>query len=232
MTDSLPTGPEKTARVRAMFDSIAPRYDFVNKMITFGLDGRWRRRTVAALGLPSQSVILDLACGTGALSEVARRCNFSVLGADLSLGMLQSRTDHLPAIQADARSLGVRSHSVDGVVCSYALRNFTDLEASLAEAARVIRPGGRIAILEVDTPTSPLLRLGHRLWFRRAVPCIGGLLSDRSAYRYLPRSTAYLPSNDELRTLLVRVGFSCVNRHILLGGASQILTATRIGLQS
>lgn len=229
MSTLLPSGPEKTIRVRAMFDAIAPRYDFVNRLITFGLDQRWRRITIDSLGLPENSLILDLACGTGALGEVANERGYRVVGADLSAGMLRDRKGNWPVTQSDASALALMSASVDGVICAYALRNFTDLAASLGEAARVIRPGGRIAILEVDSPTNALLALGHNIWFRKAVPLIGGLFSDRSAYRYLPRSTAYLPDHDALIKILRDAGFSGVNRRTLLGGASQILCATRVG---
>ena len=98
-----------------------------------------------------------------------------------------------------------------------------------AEFGRIVRPGGRISLLEVSEPDSGLLRTGHRIWFRKVVPVIGGLLSDRSAYQYLPKSTAYLPSTEELRTMLHEAGFSSVNRRGLSGGLSQLITATRSG---
>ena len=119
--------------------------------------------------------------------------------------------------------------TVDGVTCGYALRNFTDLGAVFAELARVVRPGGRLSLLEVAEPESPALRAGHRIWFRTVVPVIGGLLSDRTAYRYLPRSTAYLPPLPELRSMLLAAGFSAVNHRALWGGLSQVITATRTG---
>jgi demethylmenaquinone methyltransferase/2-methoxy-6-polyprenyl-1,4-benzoquinol methylase len=226
----LPTGAEKTEQVRAMFDAIAPRYDLVNRLITFGMDRRWRRRTVGALGLPSSSIVLDLACGTGDLADLVGRVGGRAVGSDLSRGMLARRHAAFPAVQSDAAALPIATASIDGIVCGYALRNFTDLRGSLAEAARVLRPGGRLAVLEVAAPDSPLLRRGFDVWFRRCVPVIGGLVSDRSAYHYLPRSTAYLPEPDELRALLCSVGFATVGRQLLQGGLSQIVTATRRGM--
>ena len=225
----LPTGPAKTARVRSMFDAIAPRYDLVNRIMTLGLDQGWRRRTVAALGLAPGSVVLDLACGTGDLTRMAGRQGYRTLGADLSWGMLSANGAGRPLFQADASALPLAAASIDGIVCGYALRNFTDLEASLAEAARVLRPGGRLAVLEVAAPTGGLLRLGHRVWFEKVVPVVGGLLSDGAAYRYLPRSTVYLPDEAGLRAVLRRVGFATVGRHLLDGGLSQLVTATRVG---
>jgi demethylmenaquinone methyltransferase/2-methoxy-6-polyprenyl-1,4-benzoquinol methylase len=228
--EDLPTGTQKTAQVRAMFDAIAPRYDLVNRVITLGLDRRWRRRTLAALGLPARSTVLDLACGTGDLALVAIRSGCRVIGCDLSAGMLAARHPGVPAVQADALALPLASGSVDGVVCGYALRNFTDLAHSLAEAARVLRPGGRISMLEVATPERPVLKKGFEVWFDRCVPAIGALLSDPAAYRYLPRSTAYLPAADELQQLLQQAGFATVGRQLLNGGLSQIVTATRRGM--
>ncbi|HVX21186.1 MAG TPA: ubiquinone/menaquinone biosynthesis methyltransferase [Acidimicrobiales bacterium] len=227
----LPTGDAKTARVRAMFDTIAPRYDLVNRLMTFGLDQGWRRATIGALGLPAGAVVLDLACGTGDLSALAQRQGYLTVGADLSWGMLAAnhRTGSAVA-QCDAGSLPFASGSFDGVVCGYALRNFTDLAGSLAEAGRVLRPGGRIAVLEVAAPPSGLLRLGYRIWFEHAVPLLGGVLSDRDAYRYLPRSTAYLPDHQALRELFHQAGLATVNRRLLNGGLSQLITATRTGL--
>jgi len=225
----LPTGEAKTARVRSMFDAIAPRYDLVNRVITLGMDQGWRRSTVEALALAPHALLLDLACGTGDLSQMARRRGYRVIGADLSWGMLAA-SKRGPVIQCDAARLPLASGSLDGVVCGYALRNFTDLAASLRESARVLRPGGRIAVLEVATPPKGLLRTGYRIWFERVVPLIGGFLSDPEAYRYLPRSTAYLPHEAELRRLFVEAGFSTVGRRLLYGGLSQLLTATRTGL--
>lgn len=223
-------GREKTVKVRAMFDTIAPRYDLVNRVITFGLDQPWRRRAVRALGLPGGSLVLDLACGTGALSALAREAGYRVVGADMSTGMLAGRAGPLPVLQSDAANLAIASGSCDGVVCGFALRNFTELSASLSEAARVLRPGGRISVLEVATPPNPLMRKGHSVWFRHVVPAIGGVLSDAGAYRYLPRSTAYLPPDHQLRRMFREAGFATVGRQMLQGGLSQILTATRAGL--
>jgi demethylmenaquinone methyltransferase/2-methoxy-6-polyprenyl-1,4-benzoquinol methylase len=226
----LPTGPEKTAVVQEMFDTIAPRYDLVNRVMTLGLDQGWRRATVRALGLPPGATVLDLACGTGDLGRIARRFGYRILGADLSWGMLAANHSGGPLLQTEAGSLALADASVDGVVCGYALRNFTDLAGSLAEVARATRPGGRVAFLEVSAPPKGPLRAGYRLWFEHAIPAIGATLSDRAAYRYLPRSTAYLPPPGDLRRLLGDVGFSTVGRRPLSGGLSQLITATRVGL--
>jgi demethylmenaquinone methyltransferase / 2-methoxy-6-polyprenyl-1,4-benzoquinol methylase len=226
----LPQGEEKTARVRSMFDAIAPRYDLVNRLMTFGLDQAWRRHTVAALRLPPGSLLLDLACGTGDLSRLAERRGFRVIGADLSAGMLRANRSGTPLVQADGSRLPFPDGAFDGLVCGYALRNFTDLAATLAETARVLRPGGRLAILEVDAPSSAVLRTGYDIWFTKVVPRLGAALSDREAYDYLPRSVAYLPAAPVLRRMLADAGYSGVGIRPLAGGLSQLLFATRVGV--
>ena len=212
-----------------MFDTIAPRYDLVNRVMTFGLDQRWRRSTVTALALAEGALVLDLACGTGDLSRAAQRLGYRVVGADLSAGMLAANGAATPLVEADGSRMPFATAAFDGLVCGYALRNFTDLAATLAECARVLRPGGRMAVLEVDAPTSPLWRAGFDLWFTKAVPVLGGVLSDRQAYRYLPESVAYLPPTPVLRRMLLEAGFSGVGVRPLAGGLSQLVVATRAG---
>jgi demethylmenaquinone methyltransferase/2-methoxy-6-polyprenyl-1,4-benzoquinol methylase len=228
--EPLPSGEEKTARVRSMFDAIAPRYDMVNRLMTFGLDQSWRRETIAALALPENALLLDVACGTGDLSRLARRRGYRVIGADLSRGMLAANHTGTPLLQADCARLPFPDGVFDGLVCGYALRNFSDLPAALAETARVVRPGGRLAMLEVDAPTSTLLRTGYDVWFTRVVPLIGAALSDRDAYDYLPRSVAYLPPTPVLRRMLSSAGYSGIGIRPLAGGLSQLIFATRAGL--
>jgi demethylmenaquinone methyltransferase/2-methoxy-6-polyprenyl-1,4-benzoquinol methylase len=226
-SDQLPEGDEKVAAVRRMFDAIAPRYDLVNRLMTFGLDVRWRRTTVQALGLSAGSVVLDLACGTGDLCRELDQVGIEPIGVDLSFGMLAAARTDAPLLQGDALRLPVADGRVDGVTCGFALRNFVDLEPFVSELHRVVRPGGRIALLEVAEPPNRLLQWGHQLYFGRAVPVIGGVLSDASAYRYLPRSVAYLPPPAELVGLLRRAGFECVERLLLTTGVAQLLVATR-----
>lgn len=224
----LPQAEEKTQAVRAMFDTIAPRYDLVNRLMTFGLDVGWRRRTVRSLGLPAAATVADIASGTGDLTRELRRQGLRPLGIDLSAGMLSAGFTGAPQVQADASALPLADRAVDGATCGFGLRNFSDLAAVVDELGRVVRPGGRIALLDV-APTTGILHLGHRLWFERVVPMIGGALSDPAAYRYLPRSVAYLPPPAELIGIVRRAGFSGVNRRLLGGGVVQLLTATRQG---
>jgi demethylmenaquinone methyltransferase/2-methoxy-6-polyprenyl-1,4-benzoquinol methylase len=227
MPEELPQGREKSRAVRSMFDAIAPRYDLVNRVMTFRMDVRWRRRTVRDLALPPGSRVLDLACGTGDLCRELAVAGHRAIGVDVSFGMLASRRTEAPVAQADALRLPLRDADVDGATCGFALRNFEALEPFVDELARVVRPGGRIALLEVAEPPSAVLRAGHRLYFGRVVPLIGGLLSDRAAYRYLPRSVVYLPPPERLLEMLGDAGFTGARRDLLSGGIAQLLTATR-----
>jgi demethylmenaquinone methyltransferase/2-methoxy-6-polyprenyl-1,4-benzoquinol methylase len=212
-----------------MFDAIAPRYDLVNRLMTFGLDQSWRRATVDALALSPTGLVLDLACGTGDLSRLARKEGYRVIGADLSAGMLAANRAGVPVLEADVSRLPFADATFDGVVCGYALRNFTDLAVALTETARILRPGGRLAVLEVDAPVSRTLRLGYDFWFHKVVPALGAALSDPDAYRYLPRSVAYLPPAPTLRRMLLEAGYATVGVRPLAGGLSQLLMATRAG---
>ena len=223
----LPTGPAKAAAVRTMFDAIAPRYDVVNRIMTFRLDVGWRRRTVGNLGLTPGSTVLDLACGTGDLCRELERAGHHPVGLDVSWGMLAAARTDAPLLHGDALSLPVPTGSVDGVTCGFGLRNFVSLPEFLAEVARALRPGGRMALLEVDRPANPVMRIGHGIYFGRVVPFIGGLFSDRDAYRYLPRSVAYLPEEADLMALISGAGFAEVAKERLSGGIAQLLTATR-----
>jgi demethylmenaquinone methyltransferase / 2-methoxy-6-polyprenyl-1,4-benzoquinol methylase len=225
--EGLPQGEEKGRRVRDMFDAIAGRYDLVNRVMTFGMDVGWRRRAVRQLRLPGGALVADLACGTGDLCRELSRDGYRAVGFDFSLGMLAKATTDVPLVQADVLRLPLADRSVDGATCGFALRNVVDLVGFFAEIARVVRPGGRISLLEASQPDGPLMRAGHAVYFRRMVPMIGGLLSDREAYAYLPKSMAYLPPVAEMVTAVRDAGFPDAERVPLSGGIAQVLAGTR-----
>ena len=232
----LPAGREKVAAVRSMFDAIAGRYDLLNRLLTLGMDCRWRRRSVQELRLPLGSRVYDLACGTGDLCRHLEAAGLRPVGFDMSAGMLHAARKnrdsgklHAPLVLGDALCLPVPEQSADGITCGFALRNVVDLGGLFAELARVVRPGGRVSLLEVAEPSNPAMRAGHRLYFGKVIPLVGGLLSDRAAYEYLPKSVAYLPPADELLDLLAGRGFEAVDRRLLSGGIAQLITATRAG---
>jgi demethylmenaquinone methyltransferase/2-methoxy-6-polyprenyl-1,4-benzoquinol methylase len=229
--DVLPEADEKAAVVRTMFDRIAPSYDRMNRIITLGFDQRWRRSLVETLDVGSDDSVLDLACGTGDFALMARARGARVVGLDFAGAMLAAARERCPSgvalVRGDALRLPLASGSVSVAVSGFALRNFVAIPPVLAELARVLRPGGRVGLLEVDEPRSSVLRLGHGLYFRRVVPAIGALLSDGRAYAYLPASASYLPEGDGLRDMLEAAGFRSVEKRSHLGGAAQSITAVR-----
>ncbi len=225
-TDKLPQGDDKRQAVRSMFDTIAPRYDMVNRIMTFRMDVGWRRQAVSSLRLDPSSTVVDLACGTGDFCVSLDEGGHEAIGVDLSLGMLRSARCSSPLLQGDLLALPLADNSVDAAVCGYALRNLVELRPFFGELARVVRPGGRIALLDVSEPDNPVVRFGHSIYFNKVVPFIGGLLSDKNAYAYLPRSVSYLPEPAEMTRWLTEAGMVDVERRQLTGGLSQLLSAT------
>ena len=223
----LPRGDEKAATVRSLFDRIGPRYDMVNRIMTGGLDIGWRRRAVRELRLPTGSRVFDLACGTGDLCRELQRSRYRPVGFDFAFGMLANARTDAPLVQADVLHLPVADSAADGVTCGFALRNVVSLEDLFEEIARVVRPGGAIALLDASTPENGLLRVGHGVYFGHVVPLIGGLLSDRDAYAYLPRSMAYLPPPLEMLAMLRAAGFPSARRLQLSGGITQVFVGNR-----
>jgi demethylmenaquinone methyltransferase / 2-methoxy-6-polyprenyl-1,4-benzoquinol methylase len=226
-TQELPQGDAKAKVVQNMFDAIAPRYDMVNRIMTFRLDTRWRKIAVRKLALSKGARVLDLASGTGDLCVDLRKAGLIPLSFDMSFGMLAADHSKAPRVQADILRLPIATQSVDGVTCGFALRNLVDLNVFFHEIARVTKSGGRIALLDVSTPTNPLIRWGNSIYFGKVVPRIGGLLSNRAAYNYLPKSLAYLPSPEQLVTMLQNAGFEHVRHEQLSGGLTQLMHATK-----
>jgi len=213
-----------------MFDRIAPRYDRMNRLMTVGLDQSWRRCALDAIGVGAGDRLVDLACGTGDLSELARARGANVVGVDFALEMLRgghARGIDARFVQADGAQLPLRDGWASTLTCGFALRNFVSLPEIFGEAARVLEPGGRMALLEVDRPANPLIAAGHAFYFDRVVPVLGAVLSDRAAYAYLPKSTAYLPAQDELLTWIADAGFEQAHKRSFLLGAAQLITAVR-----
>jgi demethylmenaquinone methyltransferase/2-methoxy-6-polyprenyl-1,4-benzoquinol methylase len=226
-TEQLPEGDEKVTAVREMFDAIAPRYDTLNRIISLRLDVRWRKRAVRTLDLQPGGVVFDLAAGTGDMCIDLAAHGLRPMSFDLSYGMLAADRSGAPRVQGDILRLPAPDGSADGVTCGFALRNLADLPAFFDELARVVRPGGRIALLDVGRPKNPVIRWGNDIYFGKIVPWIGGLLSDDAAYRYLPKSVSYLPEPEVMTRQLADAGFTDVVHEPLTFGLTQLLTATR-----
>ena len=227
MKPTLPTFSEKELTVRKMFDQIAPRYDLLNRIITFGLDTKWRKKTVKHIDTHSGGKILDVACGTGDLCDSLHKAGMKAIGMDFSRGMLNSFNSNAPIINGDALKIPIHDSSVDGVTCGFALRNFLDINPFLNEVARILKPGSRVALLEVDEPENRYMKIGHSFYFNKIVPFIGGLFSDKDAYSYLPRSVVYLPKENEIIKMIEGAGLSNVKKIRLTGGIAQLLVAEK-----
>ena len=213
-----------------MFDLIAPQYDRLNRWLSLRLDQYWRRKTLRSIDVCADDGVLDLACGTGDLSELAAATGARVMGVDFARNMLVGATRRrikADFIQADANALPLPPASVSVVLSGFALRNFVSIPNALQESARILKPGGRLALLEVDTPRNSLLKWGHGFYFQRLVPILGGLISDRKSYLYLPRSVVYLPEEAELLAMVRAAGFEQVVKQNLSGGVAQLITAVR-----
>ena len=202
-----------------MFDRIAPVYDPMNRLMTAGLDRRWRRETAAAVVQPGDRV-LDVCCGTGDLALAASRAGGRVTGLDFSAPMLErarGKSSEIEWIEGDALALPFADGSFDAVTIGFGLRNLPNVERGLAELRRALRPGGRLAILEITRPRGPLAPF-YRFWFDGVIPLAGKVLPGGSAYSYLPASVRRFPAPEGLARLLDEAGFSEISWRLFAGG--------------
>jgi demethylmenaquinone methyltransferase/2-methoxy-6-polyprenyl-1,4-benzoquinol methylase len=202
-----------------MFDRIAPVYDVMNRLMTMGLDRRWRRITVEQVVRPGDRV-LDACCGTGDLALEARRQGGVVTGLDFSERMLEQARRKAPAlewVQGDVLALPFEDAAFDAATVGFGVRNVDDLEAGLRELRRVLRAGGRLGVLEITTPRGGLAPF-YRVWFDRVIPVLGRVLPGGSAYAYLPASVRRFPDPDGLAGLLAAAGFQKVRFRLFAGG--------------
>jgi demethylmenaquinone methyltransferase/2-methoxy-6-polyprenyl-1,4-benzoquinol methylase len=229
-------GPEKRAYVRDIFTAIAPTYDRLNRIISLRFDQRWRRYAVGRLNWERrpEGIYLDVCAGTlDFAATLARRPGFRgrIVGADFVPPMLRlgrGKAARLAPVAADALELPFPDHAFDGAMVGWGMRNLVDLDAGLAEAARVLRPGARIVILEMTLPPQPLLRRVSQFYFRRVMPWIGRRISRHAtAYTWLPASTIAFPEPAELARRLEAQGFRDVSYRLLMGGVSALHVATR-----
>jgi len=216
---SVQSGVLSPDAVRTMFDRIAPVYDAMNRVMTAGLDQRWRRLT-AEVAVREGDRVLDACCGTGDLAVADLRAGARVVGLDFSERMLERarrKSAEVEWVRGDLLELPFEDESFDAATVGFGVRNVADLERALRELRRVLRPGGRLGILETTTPRGPL-RIFYRLWFDRIVPLLGKLLRGGSAYTYLPASVRRFPGPEDLAALLRDAGFGDVSFRLLAGG--------------
>jgi demethylmenaquinone methyltransferase/2-methoxy-6-polyprenyl-1,4-benzoquinol methylase len=217
-------GTLEAGQVRAMFDRIAGLYDLMNSVMTAGLHHRWRRRAADLAQLAPGGSALDVATGTGDLAiELRRRVGPAgeVIGSDFSEQMLQRARAKAPDVRfefGDALALDYADGRFDAATVGFGARNFADLERGIAEMARVVRPGGRVVILELTTPTRPPLSTFFRIWFDHLVPALGRLAGDPDAYSYLPRSVKRFPGPQDLAATMERCGLTSIRWLLTAGG--------------
>lgn len=235
----------KGDQVEQMFDSIAPAYDFMNTAMTFGLHRLWRNSALKELcatpDLNGDVALLDVACGTGDVTiELARRLPTArITGIDLSEGMLKIASDKISRLNQDLRqrlsfrcgdclNLPFDDNSFDAITVAYGVRNFENLRAGYAEMRRVLKPGGRLCVIELSVPGAAITRWGYNLYSRHIIPCIGKMVSgDSRAYTYLPESIAACPQRDDMTALMADVGFNSPKWRTMTFGTVGIYTAKK-----
>jgi demethylmenaquinone methyltransferase/2-methoxy-6-polyprenyl-1,4-benzoquinol methylase len=222
------TGTLAPDEVRRMFDRIAPVYDAMNRVMTAGLDGRWRKLAVEQVVWPDDRV-LDACCGTGDLAVEAERRGGRVVGLDFSERMLErarKKSGAIEWVQGDAMALPFADGEFDAVTVGFGVRNLEDLARGLEELARVLRPGGKIAVLEITRPRG-VLRPFFRLWFDVLVPLAGKVLPGGKAYTYLPASVRRFPGPEDLSRLMAGAGYAEIRYRLLGGGSVALHTAVK-----
>lgn len=224
------TDRPKGAQVEEMFDNIAPAYDFMNRAMTFGIDRGWRKKVVRSVAATKPKAILDVATGTGDLAiQLARAvADATVTGIDLSEGMLSvgrkkvedaGLANRVTLTQGDCLSLPFPDNSFDVVTVAFGVRNFEHLDKGYSEMARVLRPGGMLFVLELTTPTSPIVKPFYKLYTKGVIPMLGRIVShDSRAYSYLPESIAAMPQGKRMLGMLENAGFhDCKLNQLTLG---------------
>ena len=229
---------EKGRGIRDMFDRIAPRYDLLNRLLSLGIDRRWRRFAVRQLSIPYGGKVLDIATGTGDVAlEIARQTDPSVkiVGSDFTQGMLVLGRDkiadspfrgRIQLVNAPCESMPHPANIFDGITIAFGIRNVVDRQQGLTEMARVLKPGGRAVILEFATPRNAIFRAIYFFYFLRVLPWFGGLLSQKSAYQYLPDSVLEFPDREAFSNMMEDAGFKDVRVYDLTGGIAAVHVGT------
>ena len=226
------TGTLEEGQVRAMFDRIARVYDLMNSVMTAGLHHRWRERAADLAALEPGGRALDVATGTGDLAiELARRAGPAgeIVGSDFSEAMLERAREKSAAVRwewANALELPYPDDAFDAATVGFGARNFSDLERGLAEMARVVRPGGRVVVLEITVPQRPPLSTFFSIWFDRVVPALGRIAGDPDAYAYLPSSVKRFPAPEQLGGKLAAAGLTDVRWILTAGGIIALHSGT------
>ncbi len=232
---------EKSIQVQKMFDKISNKYDFLNRLLSAGQDIRWRNKMITSFpkSLTRSGILYDVACGTGDVlfHTLAKRKDFKEFyGFDISIGMLEQarlrakKSDNLQNIhfvQASAEILPVESETADCLTISFGLRNVDNREVALKEFQRVLKKSGTLYVLEFFKADNTLFAKFFDFYFKKILPKIGGIFSDRTAYEYLPNSVSTMPSAENFEKMLCDIGFTSIEQTKWLGGATRLFKATK-----
>ncbi len=225
---------EKKNEIKKIFDSIAWRYDFLNHLLSFGMDIRWRKKALRLTELNSKSILLDIACGTGDVAIEARKQGvIKIFGADYSFNMLklfEKKSEWIKkrTVQTVAEYLPVRDESVTNITVAFGVRNFYDIQEGFNSFYRILKKDGKATIIEFRLPSNTVFRGLYKFYFKKILPAVGGIISgDREAYKYLPRSVEEFDEKIDMPELLRNSGFRKIEIYPLTFGIVQTIIATK-----
>ncbi len=223
----------KKKQVRRIFDSIAHRYDLLNHLLSVGIDFYWRKKALKLTGINSNTVLLDVACGTGDFSKAAMKFGVkSIYGADLSHNMLKLSNRKIPSLNGLVQSVGealpFKSNSFTNITVAFGVRNFYDISEAFSSFYNVLSTGGKVTVLEFRLPTNKIIKAIYLFYFNKVLPLIGKLISkDKEAYKYLPESVHEFDTKIDLVELLQKANFTEVKKHSLTFGIVQVVIASK-----
>jgi demethylmenaquinone methyltransferase / 2-methoxy-6-polyprenyl-1,4-benzoquinol methylase len=225
---------DKKNQVRKIFDSIAGDYDFLNHLLSFGIDNYWRRKALKLTGINPGSILLDVACGTGDVAIAARRLGVTnIIGADFSHNMLKlfnTKSNWIIGknVQMVAENVPLKNESVTNITVAFGVRNFYDIQQGFNSFYKVLKKNGKATIIEFSLPSNPFFRWLYKFYFKKILPLIGGIISgDKEAYQYLPKSVEEFDERIDIPTLLKISGFEKVERYSLTFGIVQVVIAAK-----
>lgn len=225
---------EKKSQVKKIFDSIAYKYDFLNHLLSFGIDIYWRKKALQLTKINPNSILLDVACGTGDFAIEAKKFGVEkIFGADFSFNMISLFYKKSPwikgkCIQMVAENIAVKNDSVTNITVAFGVRNFYDIQKGFDSFYNILKKNGKATILEFRMPTNPVFKGLYKFYFKKILPVVGGTISgDKEAYKYLPRSVEEFDEKINLYELLKNSGFQKIEKHVLTFGIVQILIAEK-----
>jgi demethylmenaquinone methyltransferase/2-methoxy-6-polyprenyl-1,4-benzoquinol methylase len=225
---------EKKKQVKLMFDKIAGRYDFLNHFLSFGLDFYWRKKALKLTGLNSESILLDVACGTGDVAIQAKKMGVQkIYGADFSYNMLslfdkKSKWIDGKLVQMVAEKIPFKDNSVTNITVAFGVRNFYDIEEGFNSFYRILKPKGKATVIEFRMPSNKLIKSVYKFYFKNILPVLGGIISgDKAAYTYLPDSVQEFDEKVNLEKLLTNSGFKEIKKYNFTFETVQVLIAQK-----